>query len=186
MQRLPLPSKAAHILARPSCWVSASPQSHGGCRGLPRRLRPGRQCDDLRWRVSVDQPKKGCRNHGATFRRHPLNASEVNVSVRRVRQRISGADRQGILAFAERILPRASDLWVQASLDYRQRLQALFFPEGIAYDGNRFNRTAATAPLFNYLAPSESADERVVSRVGIEPTTRRLRVPSAKRKTSKN
>ena len=77
-------------------------------------------------------------------------------------------DVEGILAFAERILPRASDLWVQASLDYKQRLQQLFFPEGIAYDGNRFNRTAATAPLFNYLAPSERADEKVVSRVGIE------------------
>jgi hypothetical protein len=63
---------------------------------------------------------------------------------------------------------------VQASLDYKQRLQ-LFFPEGIAFDGNRFHRTAATAPLFNYLAPSESADEKMVSRVGIEPTTRRLR-----------
>jgi len=77
-------------------------------------------------------------------------------------------DVEGILAFAERILPRASDLWVQASLDYKQRLQQLFFPEGIAYDGNRFNRTAVTAPLFKYLARSESADERVVSRVGIE------------------
>jgi hypothetical protein len=52
---------------------------------------------------------------------------------------------------------------VQASLDYKQRLQQLFFPEGIAYDGNRFNRTAVTAPLFNYLAPSESADEKMVS-----------------------
>ena len=83
---------------------------------------------------------------------------------------------QGILAFAERILPRASDLWVQASLDYKQRLQQLFFPEGIAYDGNRFNRTAATAPLFNYLAPSECADEKMVSRLGIEPRTRRLRL----------
>ena len=77
-------------------------------------------------------------------------------------------DVQGILAFAERILPRASDLWVQASLDYKQRLQQLFFPEGIAYDGNRFNRTAATAPLFNYLAPSERADEKMVSPEGIE------------------
>ena len=77
-------------------------------------------------------------------------------------------DVQGILAFAERILPRASDLRVQASLDYKQRLQQLFFPEGIAFDGNRFNRTVATAPLFKYLAPSESADERVVSREGIE------------------
>jgi DNA invertase Pin-like site-specific DNA recombinase len=82
-------------------------------------------------------------------------------------------DVEGILAFAERILPRASDLWVQASLDYKQRLQQLFFPEGIAFDGNRFNRTAATAPLFKYLAPSESADEKMVSQVGIEPTTRR-------------
>jgi hypothetical protein len=78
-------------------------------------------------------------------------------------------DVQGLLAFAERILPRASDLWVQASLDYKQRLQQLFFPEGIAFDGNRFNRTAATAPLFNYLAPSESADEKMVSRLGIVP-----------------
>ena len=70
-------------------------------------------------------------------------------------------DVEGILAFAERILPRASDLWVQASLDYKQRLQQLFFPEGIAFDGNRFNRTAVTAPLFKYLAPSESADEKM-------------------------
>ena len=88
-------------------------------------------------------------------------------------------DVEGILAFAERILPRASDLWVQASLDYKQRLQQLFFPEGIAFDGNRFNRTAVTAPLFNYLAPSESADERVVSRRGIEPTARPMRSPGS-------
>jgi hypothetical protein len=41
----------------------------------------------------------------------------------------------------------------------------LFFPEGIAHDGTRFNRTAVTAPLFSYLAPTEGADERVVSRI---------------------
>jgi hypothetical protein len=79
-------------------------------------------------------------------------------------------DRRSVnLAFAEPILPRASDLWLQASLDYKQRLEQLFFPEGVAFDGNRFNRTAVTAPLFNYLASGESADERVVSPVGIEP-----------------
>jgi hypothetical protein len=48
---------------------------------------------------------------------------------------------------------------VQAPLDYKQRLQQLFFPEGIAYDGIRFNRTDITAPLFNCLAPDQSADE---------------------------
>ena len=72
---------------------------------------------------------------------------------------------EGILAFAERILPRASDLWVQASLDYKQRLQQLFFPDGIAFDGNRFNRTGATAPFFKYLAPEECAEEKVVTQI---------------------
>jgi hypothetical protein len=32
-------------------------------------------------------------------------------------------DVEGILAFAERVLPRAADLWVQASLDQRQRFE---------------------------------------------------------------
>jgi len=62
---------------------------------------------------------------------------------------IEELDVEGILAFAERILPRASDQWVQASLDYKQRLQQLFLPDGVAYDGKRFNRTAVTAPLFS-------------------------------------
>jgi len=56
-----------------------------------------------------------------------------------------------------------------------RRLQQLFFPEGIAYDGIRFNRTAVTAPLFNYLAPDQSAEEIVVSQIGIEPTMPSLR-----------
>jgi hypothetical protein len=33
------------------------------------------------------------------------------------------------VAFAERVLPRAADLWVQAALEHRQRFQQLFFPE---------------------------------------------------------
>jgi hypothetical protein len=88
-------------------------------------------------------------------------------------------DVEGILAFAERILPRASDLWVQASLDYKQRLQQLFFPEGIAYDGNRFNRTAVTAPLFNYLAPDQSAEESLVSPEGIDHVQARPKAEAA-------
>ena len=44
-------------------------------------------------------------------------------------------------------------------------------------DGIRFNRTAVTAPLFNYLAPAESADEKVVTHRGIEPTARLIGSP---------
>jgi hypothetical protein len=61
---------------------------------------------------------------------------------------------------------RSANARVQASLDQKQRLQQLFLPEGIAFDGNRFNRTGETVPLFNYLAPCESA-EKMVSRLGI-------------------
>ncbi len=51
-----------------------------------------------------------------------------------------GQETQATWRSQNAILPRASDLRVQASLDYKQRLQQLFFPEGIAYDGNRFSR----------------------------------------------
>ena len=83
---------------------------------------------------------------------HKLREELTIAKIDHHAEAVDELDVEGILAFAERILPRAADLWVQASLDYKQRLQELFFPEGIAYDGNRFNRTAATAPLFNYLA----------------------------------
>ena len=76
---------------------------------------------------------------------------------------------EGILAFAERVLPRAADLWVQASLDQRQRFQQLFFPDGIAFDGNRFVRTAVTAPAFSYLRPIESGNEGLVDLTGVVP-----------------
>lgn len=71
-------------------------------------------------------------------------------------------DVDGLLAFAERILPRSSDLWVQANLDQKQRLQALFYPEGIAFNGSEFNRTAVTAPFFSYLRDEKSGDVKMV------------------------
>ncbi len=74
-------------------------------------------------------------------------------------------DVEGILAFAERILPRAADLWVQASLEQRQRFQQLFFPDGIAFDGNRFVGTGATAPAFSYLREIRTGNEDVVDQM---------------------
>ena len=80
-------------------------------------------------------------------------------------------DVEGILAFAERILPRAADLWVQASLDQRQRFQQLFFPDGIAFDGNRFIGTGVATPAFSYLRTIESRNEGLVDLTGFEPVT---------------
>jgi hypothetical protein len=52
---------------------------------------------------------------------------------------------------------------VQASLNQKQRLQQLFFPDGIAFDGKRFVRTAVTAHAFNYLTCADDVENQVAS-----------------------
>jgi hypothetical protein len=42
---------------------------------------------------------------------------------------------------------------VQSSLNQKQRLQQLFFPEGVRFDGKRIVGTGVTLPVFNYLSP---------------------------------
>ena len=74
-------------------------------------------------------------------------------------------DVEGILGFAERVLPRAADLWVQASLEQRQRLQQLLFPERIAFDPKAFVRTALTAPAFNWLQPEQPSKTSLVAQI---------------------
>ena len=54
-------------------------------------------------------------------------------------------DVEGILAFAERILPRAADLWTQSSLDQRQRVPTALLSRGNyvrrkRFRWNRWNR----------------------------------------------
>jgi len=87
---------------------------------------------------------------------------------------IDEIDIEGVLAFAEEVLPSASKLWTHASLDQRQRLQQVFFPEGIRYGRDGFNRTAVTVPLFSRLAPAARTNARMVGAGGIEPPTPRV------------
>jgi hypothetical protein len=49
--------------------------------------------------------------------------------------------------------------------------QQLFFPDGIAFDGNRFIGTGVTAPAFSYLRTIEGGNEGLVDQTGIEPVT---------------
>ena len=75
-------------------------------------------------------------------------------------------DVEGILAFAERVLPSASNLWVQSSLDQTQRLQQVFFPDGVRFDGKRLVGTGATLPVFNYLNPISNEKKNWWTRPG--------------------
>jgi hypothetical protein len=60
-----------------------------------------------------------------TYDRHAEKLREelTLIRVERHSGQLDELDVEGILAFAERVLPRAADLWVQASLEQRQRFQ---------------------------------------------------------------
>ena len=108
-----------------------------------------------------------------TYDRHTEKLREelTLLKIDRHADELDELDVQGVLAFAERVLPRAADLWVQSSLEQRQRFQQLFFPEGISFDGNAFVGTRVTAPAFSYLQAVEEQNEGVVDLTGIEPVT---------------
>jgi hypothetical protein len=111
-----------------------------------------------------------------TYDRHRdrLHADLTLARIDEHKTSLDGLDVEGILAFAERVLPRASDLWIQASLEYRQTLQKLFFPEGITFDGKSFVRTRVTASAFSYLGDVSDGGSKMVGPPGFEPGTGRL------------
>ena len=88
----------------------------------------------------------------AQMNRHSCELEEVDV--------------EGILAFAECVLPSASKLWVQSSLAQKQRLQQVFFPDGVRFDGKRLVGTGTTLPVFNYLSPISTRKKNWWTRPG--------------------
>ena len=71
----------------------------------------------------------------------------------------------------EKHLRQVANLWVQSSLNQKQRLQQLFFPEGVRFDGKRLVGTGLTLPVFNYLSPVSGEKKELVDQTGIEPVT---------------
>ena len=64
------------------------------------------------------------REESHTYDRHADRVREqmTLLKIDEHTSKLEEMDVEGILAFAERVLPRAADLRVQASLDQRQRL----------------------------------------------------------------
>ena len=79
-------------------------------------------------------------------------------------------DVEGVLAFTEHLLTNASRLWMEASLHQKQRLQTVFFPGGLRFDGRGFG-TAVTCLAFRDLGESESVEDRMASPTGFEPVS---------------
>jgi len=96
------------------------------------------------------------------YDRHRDKLREERTLVQMDRHATSSKKWKGILAFAERVLPSASNLWVQSSLTQKQRLQQLFFPDGLRFDGKRIVGTGTTLPVFNYLSSISEQNKELV------------------------
>jgi hypothetical protein len=68
-------------------------------------------------------------------------------------------DVESILASAEEIITNAASLWKEGTLEQRERLQWLLFPEGLKWQNGAF-RTPSTCLSYCQLAPLPRVDLR--------------------------
>ena len=102
-------------------------------------------------------------------RMKPALLSEITLAEMELREAsLETIDAENIIEFALDVLINASNLWKTASLDLKQRLQQVLFPEGMEYTDGGY-RTTATCMLFNGLEVYESEKEELVALPGIEP-----------------
>ena len=83
--------------------------------------------------------------------------------------RIEELDVEGVLGFAEYVLANAGRLWVEASLEQKQRLQKVLFPQGVSYSPDGRFGTAETSVIFRLLQAVPSENTREASPTGFEP-----------------
>ncbi len=70
-----------------------------------------------------------------------------------------------MLAFAEDLRLNAAGVWERCSLDHKQRLQKVLFPQGIEFADGDY-RTQETSFLFKGLDLPRTLNERVGSATG--------------------
>ncbi len=75
-------------------------------------------------------------------------------------------DIEAVLDFAERVSLNASRLWLEASLDQRQRFQAFLFPEGLKVQEGEI-RTPVTASFYEELQHFTAPKERLVDHLRV-------------------
>jgi uncharacterized protein len=105
-----------------------------------------------------------------TFKQQSANLRyEIAEAERELRNAESNyLDLEGILAFAKKIITSPSRLWLESSLDQRQRLQKTFFPDGLTYGECGFE-TAPISSFFRLLGGFVDCESRLASPTGFEP-----------------
>lgn len=84
---------------------------------------------------------------------------EIELAVKRSEAHdaeLESVDVGAVLDFANHLVLNARKMWEVETLDQRQRLQRLLFPEGLTYDGTGF-AAAVTCCVFSYLRQGPAA-----------------------------
>jgi len=79
-----------------------------------------------------------------------------------------GFDLDAVLDFGEQLLRNPAQLWSESSLDQKQRLQAVFFPEGLTFTNGGFGTTPSSS-FFNVVAMNFESNSNLASPTGFEP-----------------
>lgn len=95
--------------------------------------------------------------------RHKLREEQALARIDQHASALDNLDVEAILSFAEAVLPSSARMWVQASLDQRQRLQKVLFADGLVCRGNRLYRTAVSIPGIRHLRVVARSKKRMVA-----------------------
>jgi site-specific DNA recombinase len=106
------------------------------------------------------------RTYAEQIARLTAEIDEVQAELRNAE--VEHIELEAVLAFAERIITRPARLWLESSLDQRQRLQKTLFPNGVDFDGTAFG-TGSTSLFFSLLAGFSEVESYLASPTGFEP-----------------
>ena len=95
---------------------------------------------------------------------------EITLAKLRLKDaQLDEVDIEAVLNFAETFLLNTARIWMEMSLEQRQRFQKVLFPEGIELKAGGGFRTAATCPVFSMLQPENGAIYEMATPTGFEP-----------------
>ena len=94
---------------------------------------------------------------------------EVESAERDLREaNLEQMDVEAVLTFAEKLVERPQQLWLESTLEQKQRLQRVFFPDGVTYTKEGFG-TAPSNCFFSLLRGVSEEKSTLASPTGFEP-----------------
>ena len=109
-----------------------------------------------------------------------IDQQTYNEQIRRLTVEIEGAeeisravslehlDVEAVLAFAEKVVKQHQRLWMESSVEQKQKLQKVFFRDGLTVTNTGFG-TASSNALFGMLGHVPTGEATLASPTGFEP-----------------